>query len=308
MAIQHRRGQDKDFDIDKMLPGEIAITTDGTRKIYVCFSVGDIQNLMEVLGGSGNITIDSVLSNTSANPVQNKVIAAELEKKVNSPSSAETGQYLRIKSVDSNGKPMEFEATFLEDGLYKWAKYEAVGQSSGEITETEYEKKTFNTLSPSARILFKSAAYDSTQGRIVLSDPYSTEKLSGADQKNYYSEYPYFYGDYENGQTDNTVYKYVSLSQGSGGVVNGWSWTINKLELADISYTKGEYIGTVYAETETAYPDDGVQGGYWYVLQRTQASNVSFDNADTGLASTNVQDAIKEIIGYINEDLLGGAS
>lgn len=221
---------------------------------------------------------------------------------------SKTEEMTQDVGVDVNGRLYTKPGESAGNGAYRWAKYEAVGQSSGEITETEYEKKTFNTLSPSARILFKSAAYDSTQGKIVLSDPYSSEKLSGADQKNYYSEYPYFYGDYENGQTDNTVYKYVSLSQGSGGVVNGWSWTINKLELTDVTYTKGEYVGIVYAYTETAYPDDGVQGGYWYVLQRTQASNVSFDNAGTGLASANVQDAIKEIISYINEDLLGGAS
>lgn len=45
MAITHRKGADKDFDPQKMLPGEIAITTDGTRKVYAAFSAGDVKEL-----------------------------------------------------------------------------------------------------------------------------------------------------------------------------------------------------------------------------------------------------------------------
>lgn len=49
MAIQNRRGSDKDFNPDKMVPAEIAITTDGTRKIYVCFSAGDVIELLSAI-------------------------------------------------------------------------------------------------------------------------------------------------------------------------------------------------------------------------------------------------------------------
>ena len=45
MAIQHRRGADKDFDPQKVLPGEFAVTTDGTRKVYVAFAAGDVKEL-----------------------------------------------------------------------------------------------------------------------------------------------------------------------------------------------------------------------------------------------------------------------
>lgn len=45
MAIQHRRGADKDFQPSKMLPAEIAITTDGTRKVYAAFAAGDVKEL-----------------------------------------------------------------------------------------------------------------------------------------------------------------------------------------------------------------------------------------------------------------------
>lgn len=43
--IQHRRGADKDFDASKMLPGELAVTTDGSRKVYAAFAPGDVKEL-----------------------------------------------------------------------------------------------------------------------------------------------------------------------------------------------------------------------------------------------------------------------
>ena len=45
MAIQHRRGADVDFKAEKMLPGEIAVTIDGTRKVYAAFAPGDVKEL-----------------------------------------------------------------------------------------------------------------------------------------------------------------------------------------------------------------------------------------------------------------------
>lgn len=45
MAIQNRRGTSKDFDASKMLPGEFAVTTDGSRKAYVAFKANDVKEL-----------------------------------------------------------------------------------------------------------------------------------------------------------------------------------------------------------------------------------------------------------------------
>lgn len=45
MAIQQRRGANADFDANKMLPGELAVTTDGTRKVYAAFAPGDVKEL-----------------------------------------------------------------------------------------------------------------------------------------------------------------------------------------------------------------------------------------------------------------------
>lgn len=45
MAILHRRGAKADFNAQKMLAGEMAVTTDGTRKAYVAFAPGDVKEL-----------------------------------------------------------------------------------------------------------------------------------------------------------------------------------------------------------------------------------------------------------------------
>lgn len=48
MAIQMRRGQLKDFDANKMLPGEFAVTIDEAvedQKVFMCFSAGTVKEL-----------------------------------------------------------------------------------------------------------------------------------------------------------------------------------------------------------------------------------------------------------------------
>lgn len=44
MAIQSRRGKQVDFDPDKMLPGEWAVSLD-TKEIYMCFVAGDVRRM-----------------------------------------------------------------------------------------------------------------------------------------------------------------------------------------------------------------------------------------------------------------------
>lgn len=45
VIIQHRRGALSDFDPRKMSPGELAVTTDGSRKVFAAFEVGDVKEL-----------------------------------------------------------------------------------------------------------------------------------------------------------------------------------------------------------------------------------------------------------------------
>lgn len=60
-----------------------------------------------------SITVDSALSSTSTNPVQNKVVTAALTEKITAPTTAAVGQIIKVKSVDTLGKPTEWEAADL---------------------------------------------------------------------------------------------------------------------------------------------------------------------------------------------------
>lgn len=46
MAIQKRRGKLSEFDPHKLLPGESAVTIDGTRKFYVAFAADDVREVV----------------------------------------------------------------------------------------------------------------------------------------------------------------------------------------------------------------------------------------------------------------------
>lgn len=66
--------------------------------------------------GGSSITVDSELSSTSTNPVQNKVVTAALAEKITAPTTAAVGQIIKVKSVDGTGKPTEWEAADLPSG------------------------------------------------------------------------------------------------------------------------------------------------------------------------------------------------
>lgn len=63
-----------------------------------------------------SITVDSALSSTSENPVQNKVVTAALAGKITAPTTAAVGQIIKVKSVDGTGKPTEWEAVDMPSG------------------------------------------------------------------------------------------------------------------------------------------------------------------------------------------------
>ena len=54
---------------------------------------------------STDITIDETLSTTSTNPVQNKVVTTEINKRITSPTSGSVNQLLAVETVDSSNKP-----------------------------------------------------------------------------------------------------------------------------------------------------------------------------------------------------------
>jgi hypothetical protein len=66
--------------------------------------------------GGSSITVDSELSSTSENPVQNKIVTSALAEKITAPTTAAVGQIIKVKSVGGTGKPTEWEAADLPSG------------------------------------------------------------------------------------------------------------------------------------------------------------------------------------------------
>lgn len=55
------------------------------------------------------VDVDTDLSGTSSNPVQNKAIVEALSKQITAPTSASVGEILAVESVDENGKPIKWK-------------------------------------------------------------------------------------------------------------------------------------------------------------------------------------------------------
>ena len=66
--------------------------------------------------GGSSVTVDDALSSASVNPVQNKVVTAALAEKITAPTTAAVGQIIKVKSVDTAGKPTEWEAADISSG------------------------------------------------------------------------------------------------------------------------------------------------------------------------------------------------
>lgn len=73
---------------------------DATQTVHGLMSINDKKKLDGIASGATKITVDSALSSTSTNPVQNKAVNTELGKKINtSARGAKNG----VASLDANG-------------------------------------------------------------------------------------------------------------------------------------------------------------------------------------------------------------
>ena len=83
------------YEGDDLIVSKIAVTSENTVTVYLnslvevpadTYKITIVTNGGANLSGSGDITIDSSLSTTSENPVQNKVVASALDAKLNKSS------------------------------------------------------------------------------------------------------------------------------------------------------------------------------------------------------------------------------
>lgn len=165
---------------------------------------------------AGSVTVDSELSSSSENPVQNKVVTAALAEKITAPTTAAVGQIIKVKSVDSTGKPTEWEAADLPSGGggETWEKLvdTTLAEAVESVTYSFDNCKRIKALITPAiangefvsgwiRITINNVAYPSFNGKV--------NSYEGIDFE-IDSEYPpYVQGDI-NAITNTTIYGIVS--------------------------------------------------------------------------------------------------
>lgn len=127
------------------------------------------------------VTVDDALSSTSTNPVQNKVVTTALAEKITAPTTAAVGQIIKVKTVDTAGKPTEWEAADLPSGGggETWEKLvdTTLAEAVGSVTYTFDNCKRIKALIAPAiangeyvegwkRFTINNVAYSTINGRL----------------------------------------------------------------------------------------------------------------------------------------------
>lgn len=150
------------------------------------------------------------------------------------------------------------KATFSVTGAYVWEKYSvATANVYGLSESTNKTSLSSNNLSPSSPA-YKTVSVDSSTGEITLSD-------IGGSISTAYKTHPYAktssMGSFGSG---GGTYRVVSATNPSSSF---WAYSAYRIDAVVIDTTdiRGDYIESVMSTTNRAYPNNGIQNGYWYV-------------------------------------------
>ena len=169
---------------------------------------------------------------------------------------------LQIKNTLGGGKP---------EGLYAWKK--CVG--TGVVKETPSTERYYFTTSQSESVtIYYSSSYTYDDGDFVLTNPSEINIALGA--YNAIEANLYFMVNTSRG---NVMLKSSSGSNNQRTVIYNWESGLFA-HCPDSSYPfyicndTYEFFDYVVSDKETAYPDGGEKGGYWY--ERADGNNVVF--------------------------------
>lgn len=129
MAIKMRRGADADFRPEKMQPGELAVTVDGTRKVYAAFAAGDVKELSSKEDVDKTIASGLQSLETSTN---NKL--QSLEKKASSAVDKISSENQRVQEELSR---YEYYTKTESDLKYTVAPRKEASSANGELKLTD---------------------------------------------------------------------------------------------------------------------------------------------------------------------------
>ena len=126
-------------------------------------------------GGGGSITVDSELSTSSTNPVQNKVITTTLNGKVDTTS---VGSASGIAELDANGKvPASQLPSYVDDvveGYYKEADGKFYEEDTYETEITGEAGKIYISVDTSIQYRWTGSAFSALGGALVLGETSTT--------------------------------------------------------------------------------------------------------------------------------------
>ena len=279
------------------IPGQDTNTTynDATQSARGLMTAADKKKLDGIASGANKITVDSSMSAGSTNPVQNKVVKAELDKKMNIESTALTnedlnkittyGFYYGGGSNSVTNKPAGIDAFGLH--VYRSAGGYVIQElTGGNINDRskyirQYNGGTWTTWTTEA--IFSNTPVD---GRIVVTD--------GTEGKVKSSSYTIASSVPANAKFTDTVYTHPSYTAKESGL---YKVTVdNKGHVsAATAVTKGDItaLGIPSANTDTHYTT-GLKVG----ASATATANAAATNGNVFLNvmdNTTIRDSHKVV-------------
>ena len=207
---------------------------------------------------------------------------------------------LQIKNTLGGGKP---------EGLYAWKKY-SIGFKYKEASVNKYENISIDTPQSGSIKVYTGSSYtfDENTGMYTLVDPFEySVKLNGAT-----TTFTQIYVTYKSPTSANMwihnsgnygfqVYNYTS----SGVTLNRNSSDYPIMEYSAETEPTYTFLDYIVSDKETAYPDGGEKGGYWYERVREitpemfGCSKIAVDEfiptANRSMSATTVQHSLGEI-------------
>ena len=137
---------------------------------------------------------------------------------------------------------------------YVWEKYDIIADTY-KTQRTQYSDGISNPTIPSdadSSVKYGGYTLDSSAGTFTMTGEGSQHNITNG----YYYYYP-------SSSSTSIIYE-IRITNTNLSIR---SWAVYKITSVADTYKQGStYYGTVTSEDETAYPADGEQDGYWYVL------------------------------------------
>ena len=194
--------------------------------------------------GGSTVTVDDALSSNSVNPVQNKIVTAALAEKITAPTTAAVGQIIKVKSVDTAGKPTEWEAADLPSGGGEtWTLIKDITLAE-DVASIEEQNLNLKKLYLTMAIVGTSQNTSSVNGKLLINDEvYFYSNLIGAMEgiKRWLASYVELIGDVKmhiTSANNNNTYESNKINIGYFGD----GTVINALKIMPFS-VPGKYIG-----------------------------------------------------------------